>query len=44
MEGQAAGALILQNAGGKLLNYDLSKYDHRAAGIIATNSNLPVLL
>ncbi len=44
MEGQAAGALILQNAGGKLLNYDLSKYNHRAAGIIATNGNLSVLL
>jgi fructose-1,6-bisphosphatase/inositol monophosphatase family enzyme len=40
MEGQAAGALILENAGGVALNYDLTEWDHRIKGIIATNKNL----
>lgn len=42
MEGQSAGALILKNAGGKLLNYDFSQYDHRVKGIIATNGSLKI--
>ncbi len=42
MEGQSAGALILKNAGGRLWNYDLSQYNHRVKGIIATNGILSV--
>lgn len=37
MEGQAAAALILKNAGGKVFNYDFSEWDHRQKGIVATN-------
>jgi len=35
MEGQAAGALILLHAGGAVLNYDLTDYDHRTRGVVA---------
>lgn len=40
MEGQAAAALILKNAGGQVLNYDFSDWDHRQKGIIATNGKI----
>jgi myo-inositol-1(or 4)-monophosphatase len=40
MEGQAAAALILANAGGTILNYDLSSYDHRSKGAVACGPNL----
>lgn len=40
MEGQAAAALILMNAGGRVLNYDFSDWDHRQKGIIATNGKI----
>jgi fructose-1,6-bisphosphatase/inositol monophosphatase family enzyme len=40
MEGQAAAALILKNAGGQVFNYDFSNWDHRQKGIIATNGKL----
>jgi fructose-1,6-bisphosphatase/inositol monophosphatase family enzyme len=40
MEGQAAGALILKNAGGVMFNYDLTEWDYKIKGIIAINNNL----
>jgi fructose-1,6-bisphosphatase/inositol monophosphatase family enzyme len=40
MEGHAAGALILKNAGGIIYNYDLTEWDHTTNGIIAINNNL----
>jgi len=40
MEGQAAAALILKNAGGQVYNYDYSEWDHRKKGIIATNGKI----
>jgi len=40
MEGQSAAALILKNAGGKVINYDLSAWSHNTKGIIATNGSL----
>jgi myo-inositol-1(or 4)-monophosphatase len=40
MEGQSAAALILKNAGGHVLNYDFSDWDHRQKGIIATNGKI----
>jgi len=40
MEGQAAGGLILKNAGGIVYNYDLTEWDYKAKGIIAINRNL----
>jgi len=43
MEGQAAGGFILQKAGGKLLNYDKSSWNHCETGIIAANSCLKIL-
>lgn len=39
-EGQAAAALILQQAGGALWNHDGSPYDHRVTGLVATNGVL----
>ncbi len=42
MEGQAAAALILRNAGGTQYNYGFSEYDHRKKGIIAANSRLNI--
>lgn len=42
MEGQAAGGFILQKAGGKILNYDKSSWNHRETGIIGTNGRLEV--
>ncbi len=40
MEGQSAAALILKNAGGHVLNYDFSDWEHRQKGIIATNGKI----
>lgn len=40
MEGQAAAALILKNAGGKVWNYDFGEWSHTTKGIIATNGKL----
>jgi len=40
MEGHAAGSLILKNAGGKILNYDFTNWDHKTKGIIATNGKI----
>ena len=40
MEGHAAGALILKNAGGIVYNYDLTEWDYKTKGIIAINKNL----
>jgi fructose-1,6-bisphosphatase/inositol monophosphatase family enzyme len=37
MEGQAAGGYILEKAGGKILNYDKSPWNHCEKGIIAAN-------
>ncbi|NJD03470.1 MAG: hypothetical protein FIA99_12950 [Ruminiclostridium sp.] len=42
MEGQAAGGYILQKAGGKILNYDKSSWNHCETGIIGTNGRLEV--
>lgn len=39
-EGQAAGAYILQKAGGTVSDYDTPDYDFRKTGIIAANSVL----
>jgi len=39
-EGQAAASLILANAGGVILDYDLIGYDHRRKGAVASNANL----
>lgn len=39
-EGQAAGAFILQQAGGSVRNYDDSSYDFRQTGIVASNTCL----
>lgn len=36
----AAAVLILKNAGGQVLNYDFSDWDHRQKGIIATNGKI----
>jgi len=41
MEGHAAAALILANAGGVVRNYDRSEWDHRSQGIVAVNAALP---
>jgi fructose-1,6-bisphosphatase/inositol monophosphatase family enzyme len=38
--GQAAGSIILKNAGGKLLNYDATEYSHHTVGVIGTNTGL----
>ena len=40
MEGQAAAALILKNAGGQVFNYDFSDWVHQKKGIIATNGKV----
>lgn len=40
MEGHAAAALILKNAGGQVFNYDFSDWDHKRKGIIATNGKI----
>lgn len=40
MEGHAGASLILKNAGGLILNYDLTPWDYRTKGIIATNDML----
>jgi fructose-1,6-bisphosphatase/inositol monophosphatase family enzyme len=40
MEGHAAGAFILQNAGGAVSNYNFTPWDHRSKGIIASNGKL----
>lgn len=42
MEGHAAAALIVQNAGGKVTNYDLTAWDHRTKGIVATNGRISI--
>jgi fructose-1,6-bisphosphatase/inositol monophosphatase family enzyme len=40
MEGHAAAAFILLNAGGTVWNYDLSQFDHRVKGVAACNAEL----
>jgi len=40
MEGHAAAAFILQNAGGRVSNYDFTPWDHGSKGIIASNGEL----
>ena len=40
MEGHAAGALIVANAGGVVANYDHSPWDHLSEGVIAWNGRL----
>ncbi len=40
MEGHSAAALILKNSGGKVMNYDLSPWNYKSKGIIATNGKL----
>lgn len=40
MEGQSAAAFILKKAGGFLLDYDKSHWNHKNTGIIATNNKL----
>ncbi len=40
MMGQAAASLILRNAGGTVLNYDLSEYDHRSKGIVGCTPSI----
>jgi len=40
MVGQAAASLILRNAGGTVLNYNLSEYDHRAKGIVGCTPSI----
>lgn len=42
MEGQAAGGYILKKAGGKMLDYDKSPWNHSETGVIATNGCLEV--
>lgn len=42
MEGQAAGGYILKKAGGQILNYDKSSWNHCETGAIATNGCLEV--
>lgn len=40
MEGQAAGGYILEKAGGNVLNYDQSSWDHSIKGIIGMNDSM----
>ncbi len=40
MEGHAAAAFILTNAGGAVFNYDLSTFDHTTKGVAACNARL----
>lgn len=40
MEGHAGASLILKNARGMNLNYDLTSWDYKTKGIIATNKTL----
>lgn len=40
MEGHAGAALILEKAGGTVLNYDLSQWDYTTKGIIAGNKKI----
>ena len=40
MMGQVAASLILRNAGGVVLNYDLSEYDHRSKGIVGCTPSI----
>jgi fructose-1,6-bisphosphatase/inositol monophosphatase family enzyme len=42
--GQAAGSIILKNAGGALLNYDMTAYSHRSTGVIGTNFRFSKIL
>ncbi len=44
MEGQAAGGYILHKAGGKLLNYDRSRWEHTKQGVMASNGYLEASL
>ncbi|MBN1412987.1 MAG: hypothetical protein JW969_19260 [Spirochaetales bacterium] len=44
MEGHAAGALILKNAGGAVYNYDTTEWEHTSKGIVATNGCLDPFL
>ena len=40
VEGHAAAAFILKNAGGIVYNYDFSEWNHNIKGIIATNRSV----
>ena len=40
MEGHSAAALILENAGGQVFNYDFSEWDYKKNGILATNGKI----
>lgn len=40
MEGHSGASLILKNAGGMNLNYDLTSWDYKTKGIIASNNLL----
>lgn len=44
MVGQAAASLILKNAGGVLLNYDMTEYSYQSKGIIGCNSAMVKIL
>lgn len=39
MEGHAGAALILENAGGSICNYDFSEWSHKTKGCIAASKN-----
>ncbi len=40
MTGHAAGAFIVQNAGGTVTNYDFTPWDHRSRGVVASGQRL----
>lgn len=40
MEGHAGAALILKNAGGIVINYDMTDWNHKTKGCIVTNKDL----
>lgn len=42
MEGQAAGGFILQKAGGRIFNYDLTEWDHRVKGVACCTAGFPL--
>ena len=44
MEGHGGASLILTRAGGKVTNYDLTPWDHRDKGVIASNKTLMPLM
>jgi fructose-1,6-bisphosphatase/inositol monophosphatase family enzyme len=40
VEGHAAAAFLVERAGGLVMNYDRSRWDHRSRGVVATNGAL----